>query len=271
LKSEARYRELANFLPETVFEADLNGKVTFLSQQGFEKSGYTLRDFEKGLNMMQFVAPQDRDIAIKNTKQSIAGQDIGLNEYTLTAKDGTAYPALIKIKTANIISENKVTGVRGIVIDLTERKKVEDALALSEVTFKAYLEGCPLAVFAANSDGKYEYVNEAAVKMLDYSREELLNMTSRQVVPKNDSPGSLRLTELKEKGYFAGVLKLRQKNGTIIDVSLNSCKFPDGKLVAFCEDITENKKAEEALIESEAKFEIKIPESALKIKGVELG
>jgi len=237
LKSETRYRELANFLPETVFEADLNGKVTFLSHQGFEKSGYTIQDLEKGLNMMQFVAPQDRDRAIKNTEQLIAGQDIGLNEYMLTAKDGTAYPALIK--TATIISENKVTGVRGIVIDITERKKVEDALALSEVTFKAYLEGCPLAVFAANSDGKYEYVNDVAVKMLGYSREELLNMTTRQVVPKNDSRGSFRFNELKEKGYFAGVLKLRQKNGRIIDVSLNSCKCPDGKLVAFCEDITE--------------------------------
>jgi PAS domain S-box-containing protein len=241
----------------------------FLSQQGFEKSGYTIRDFEKGLNMMQFVAPQDRDRAIKNIMQLIAGQDIGLNEYTLTAKDGTAYPAFIK--TSTIISENKVTGIRGIVIDLTERKKAEDALALSEVTFKAYLEGCPLAVFAANSDGKYEYVNDVAVKMLGYSREELLNMTTRQVVPKNDSRGSFRFNELKEKGYFAGVLKLRQKNGRIIDVSLNSCKCPDGKLVAFCEDITENKKAEEALIESEAKFEMKIPERALKIKGVELG
>ena len=51
-KSEARYRELANFLPEIVFEADLTGKITFFSQRAFEETGFTAEELEKGLNML---------------------------------------------------------------------------------------------------------------------------------------------------------------------------------------------------------------------------
>jgi PAS domain S-box-containing protein len=127
-----------------------------------------------------------------------------------------------------------------------ERKKAKDALIISEENFRAYLESSPVSVFVANQEGKYEYVNEAASKLLAYSREELLNMTVQQIVPKEDTPKS-RFAQLKEKGYFAEEMKLEQKKGTSIDVFLSSTKLPDGKLIAFCEDISERKKAEEEL------------------------
>lgn len=127
-----------------------------------------------------------------------------------------------------------------------ERKKSENALRTSEANFKAYLESSPVSVFVTNQEGKYEYINEAAIKLLGFSRDELLNMTVHQVVPKEDMPRR-RFNQLKEKGYFAEEMRLKQKNGTSIDVFLSASKLPDGKLVAFCEDISERKKAEEAL------------------------
>ncbi len=47
-KSEVRYRELANFLPEIVFESDLSGNITFFNQRAFEMTGYTRVELEKG-------------------------------------------------------------------------------------------------------------------------------------------------------------------------------------------------------------------------------
>ena len=58
-KSEARYRELANFLPEIVFEADLNGEITFLSQRASEITGFTQEEVNNRLNMISFVSPED--------------------------------------------------------------------------------------------------------------------------------------------------------------------------------------------------------------------
>jgi len=122
-KSEERYRDLANFLPVIVFETDLAGKITFFSRRAFELTGVTPEDVEKGLNIISFVLPQEREKAIENMKKSIAGENLSANEYTLVRKDGTAYPALVR--TTPIISENRVIGVRGLVIDITERKKTE--------------------------------------------------------------------------------------------------------------------------------------------------
>ena len=74
-KSETRYRELANFLPEIVFEADLTGKITFFSQKAFEETGFTAEELEKGINMLSFVVPEERERAKEAIKKALAGGD----------------------------------------------------------------------------------------------------------------------------------------------------------------------------------------------------
>ena len=60
--------------------------------------------------------------------------------------------------------------------------------------------------------------------------------------------------ELTKKGRLSSELKLRHKNGDPVIVNLNAVKLPNGKLIAFCENITERKQKEASLIESEKKF-----------------
>src|SRR5208337_1354996 len=124
-KSEARYRELANFLPEIVFEADLTGKITFFSQKAFEETGFTTKELENGLNILSFVVPDERERAKESIKKALAGEDSEGHRYMLYKKNGLSYPAIVK--TAAIVSGTKVTGLRGLVIDLTENEKKEEA------------------------------------------------------------------------------------------------------------------------------------------------
>ncbi len=155
----------------------------------------------------------------------------------------------------SIVSENgKFLGNVAVCSDITQRKKAEEILKSSEATLRAYLENSPVAIFVANPEGKYEYANEAASRLLGYFKEELLNMTVQQVVPKDDSYHSFRFNKLKEKGYFAEEMRLKKKDDSIIEVSLHSAKLPDGKLVAFCENISERKEAQKSLLESEANY-----------------
>jgi PAS domain S-box-containing protein len=131
-----------------------------------------------------------------------------------------------------------------------QKRKAEKALCTSEANFRAYLESSPVSVFVANRIGKYEYVNLAATKLLGFSREELLNMTVYQAVPKEDADGE-KFNQLKEKGYSTEEIRLKRKNGSVVDVFLSARILPDGKLVGFCQDITERKKAEEKIRSNE--------------------
>ena len=72
-KSEARYRDLANFLPEIVFEADLTGEITFLSQRASEITGFTQEELNNRLNIISFVSPEDLARAKMNIKKSLSG------------------------------------------------------------------------------------------------------------------------------------------------------------------------------------------------------
>ena len=126
IKSEQRYRELANFLPEIVFETDITGKITFFNQRAFEITGFTPEELKKGMNMLSFVVPEEREKAKENIAKSMTGKNLGTNEYTLLRKNGSTFPALVR--TNPIISETKVKGIRGIVMDITDRKQMENKL-----------------------------------------------------------------------------------------------------------------------------------------------
>ena len=171
-KSEERYRELANLLPEIGFEADLAGKITFINQRAFEKTGFTPEELEKGMNMLSFVVPEEREKAMENIKKRITGGDPGSVEYTLFRRNGTTYPAIVK--TAPVISENKVIGLRGVIIDITERKKTEEAIIEREANCRNLIDGMNETAWVVDFNGNFVDVNDAAVKALGYSREELL-------------------------------------------------------------------------------------------------
>lgn len=72
-ESEERYRELANCLQEIVFETDMNGQLVFANERAAEISGYSLSEIEKGLNILQFIAPKDRERGTKVIQRLLAG------------------------------------------------------------------------------------------------------------------------------------------------------------------------------------------------------
>jgi len=129
-ESEEKYRELSDSLPQIVFETDAKGNLTFTNRMAFDILGYTREDFEKGLNALQMLIPEDHDRALKNIQRVLKGEKLGGTEYTALMKDGRRYPAIVY--STPIISEGKSVGMRGIVADLTEVKRAQKALLESE-------------------------------------------------------------------------------------------------------------------------------------------
>jgi len=123
VKDEGNFCDLIELLPQTVYETDIDGNLRFINQYGLQFLGYTTEDFQQGINFLQFFTPEDRPRVQKNIKTILAGSQLTGNEYTCLRKDGSTFQSLFY---SNPIFDNgKPTGLRGVVIDITDRKKAE--------------------------------------------------------------------------------------------------------------------------------------------------
>lgn len=125
-ESQERFQELAELLPETVFEMDVDGKLTFVNKNAPTHFGYTREEFEQGLNGFDLLSPEERPRAVENAQRLINGGRIGRDEYKALRKDGSTFPAILHSSVK--FCDGKPAGFRGIVIDITETKRLEAQL-----------------------------------------------------------------------------------------------------------------------------------------------
>ena len=132
-ESELRFREMAELMPQTVFETDAAGKLTFVNKNAFDNFGYCQADFDRGVNSLDMLIPEDRERAAENIAKIIEGENIGLNEYTALRKDGSTFP--IMVHSGVIVHDEQTTGIRGFIIDMTDRQKAEEERRRLETQF----------------------------------------------------------------------------------------------------------------------------------------
>ena len=121
--SEEKYRELADSLPQIVFESDEKADITYGNRNAFKFFGYDQNDLDNGLNILQLIVPEERERASENIKERLNGAPPWGSEYTAIRKDGSRFPIAVHVNL--VISNNRPVGMRGILIDLTEKKQAE--------------------------------------------------------------------------------------------------------------------------------------------------
>ncbi|HSG98778.1 MAG TPA: PAS domain-containing protein, partial [candidate division Zixibacteria bacterium] len=119
-ESEVRFRELAEMLPEVVYEADATGRLTYLNQRGYDMTGLTPADLERGVDPSQLVRSDERERVRANMGRVMRRESVGPNEYHVIGKDGVEFPVIVR-STAHIV-DGTVVGLRGLVIDLSDQK-----------------------------------------------------------------------------------------------------------------------------------------------------
>ncbi len=121
-ESEARFREMADLLPQTVYEANAQGILTYANRHGLELFGYTRKDFEEGLNVLQMLVPEDRGRAARGIQAVVTGVPSGVERrYRALRKNGSSFP--VEIFSAPVVRSGKVVGLRGIIVDMTEHEQ----------------------------------------------------------------------------------------------------------------------------------------------------
>lgn len=140
-------------------------------------------------------------------------------------------------------------------IDITGRKLAEEKLKASEFEYRSLIEQATDAIFISDETGKYIDVNQRACLMLGYSKEELLTISAREILLKEEvEKNPPRFEELIAGKTILSTRNLVSKSGLIIPVEINAKMLSNGRLLGIVRDVSERKEAEEKLRASEDKF-----------------
>lgn len=259
-ESEANFRQLAEQNPNMIYIHDFQG-IVYANQKAVDVMNYSRKEgYSKDFNFMDFIAPEFRPKIKEVVIQHIKGKDIEPFECALITKNGKKLDVIIATKLINYRGKSCALG---IVTDITDRKKSEEALKESEAKFRTLFNSAKDAIFLSDKTGRFIDVNEAACKILNYPKNKLLKLCVKDV--HLDPRGykefqKMRAGKIKEARF--GIKRLR-KDGTYqyIDMLGTSIKANSQKIfLAIARDITKLKNSEVQIKEYSEKLEEKVKE-----------
>jgi PAS domain S-box-containing protein len=167
-----------NMIPVAVYEMDLCGILTFANGVAFSWFGVTQEDFDGKICILDYIVREDRDRALKDIHRIMAGEKGTGQEYLLRRKDGTTYPGLIYAGTVTDPDTGKVTGLRGIIIDLTLRKKEAQAFLESQERLKLAMQAGDIGIWDVDMRSLViRDIHEWAHRTLDFPLDEYREVT----------------------------------------------------------------------------------------------
>jgi len=136
--------------------------------------------------------------------------------------------------------ENKVTGILGISKDITERKEAERIIKESEEKYRTLVEQAVDAIALYNAAGEILDVNRGSVKLLGYSKEELMKMNLSEILTEEEMQTKPVQYDVLQKGLSTVRQRMmRKKNGSVIQTEVRSQQLPDGRFLSVIRDLTE--------------------------------
>jgi len=255
---ERRFRTLVNSVDGMVFEAELPGlKMAFVSERAELLTGFSPKEWLATPGFWENrLHPDDRQWAVEyRAEQSQSGHAFQY-EYRLRHKNG----GIVWVREmASVVQDNDAPPrLLGVAIDITSSKEAELSLQESEQRFRSLVEQAADAIFIHDQRGQLLDVNEQACRSLGYSRAELQGLSIMDV-ERIQYP--LQFASLWNSVQRGGSLTFeaehRRKDGNCfpVEVRLGSFLYQEQPmLLALVRDITDRKRALQALRESEERY-----------------
>jgi PAS domain S-box-containing protein len=255
-----RYRQMVDGLPQIIFEVDLDGRFVYTNDFALKAFGFTPEDIEKGLYLTQIIHPSSLHRARINIARVMQGNGVQGEEYLGLRKDGSTIP--IKVYSQGVFENGRVTGVRGVVIDITDTKRAEEALSRSESYYRTIFEntGTAMAIFGA--DAVVHSCNSQFETLTGYSAKEIVGKkTWKTFVAPEDMERVAGFNRLRLDGNSDAPndyeLTLVTRDGTTKLTHLFVQAIPNTKdIVCSLIDVTHRKLVEHALRESEERYQL---------------
>lgn len=249
IHSNERFELIARTTNEALWEMDLVTGYTWSNETHQQLYGLTLQDEAPMLEQWEdSIHPDEREAVLESFYNVLhSNENIWISEYRMFNYKGeemAIYDRTYIVRN----SEGKPVRMMGSMTDITERKKASEALVNSEEKYRTLVEQATDAIFIADEKGKFIVVNPAAVKLSQYSEEELMQMTIYHLSdPEELKVKPFAFGEMKSEKGASSERRMRRKDGVCVDIEINAKFLSDGRFLAFIRDITERKKAENEL------------------------
>jgi PAS domain S-box-containing protein len=232
---------------------------TIWNDRMIEITGYTLEAINtRGWYQSLYPDPEVQARAIERMGRMRYGEDLLAEEWEIVRADGAR--RVVTISTSVLTSGDGAAHVLALIHDITDRKRAEEALRESEERFAKAFRASPVAsCITTLAEGRYLDVNDSFVRLLGYTREEAIGRTSMDLQLWANSSDRARVAQylLEHGAIYDFESRTRTKSGELRD-TLTSLELIDiaGErcILTLFHDITERRRAEEALRESEERF-----------------
>lgn len=256
-ESEEKYRTILNNIEEGYYEVDLSGRLTFFNDSMQKILGYDKDD----LIGMIYRDYMDAENAVKVFKvfNTVYTTGEGSKRYDYVLKDKDGSPHFVEASVTLMTDVHGTpSGFRGIVRDVTDRKKAEHALRESEEKYRTILDTMLDGYIESNLHGNNIFINRSAHEMMGYTREEYLGMNYKEyTTPEN----AKKLFETYHQVFRTGEpaklteykLVTKDRRSLTLEASVTLMRDESGNPIGFralIRDITEKKRSEEKLKQS---------------------
>ena len=246
IKGKEMADKLIDSLPGVFYFYDSNGKFIRWNTQFEKVTGYTAEE-NAGMHPTDFFDEPEKEYITKKI-EGVFQHGINDAEALFMNKNGDKIPYYFKAVLLNYEGEPCLLGTG---IDISERKKAEEELRLSEKKYRSLVEQAADSIFIFNNKGVIVDANPVSAKLLSYTVDELVNMSLSDILFKDEVEiDPIKFNELERGDSVIQRRNFRRKDGSSVPVEMHSRKMPDGKFLGIVRDLTERIEAGRQLEES---------------------
>jgi two-component system, cell cycle sensor histidine kinase and response regulator CckA len=259
-QSEERYRVIIDNMEEAYYEVDLKGDYAFCNASALRNLGYSREDMA-GMNFRQYVDENDyQKLYEAFHRVFLTGETIKGMEWTLRTKTREQLPIEGSISLTRDAAGAPV-GFRGILRDITERKKAEQELLKSEEKYRFLAERAMIGIFWINDSFQFIYGNDQLCQIMGCSRKEVIGKSFRDILSKKSLDFVTDRYVRRQRGEEVPdryEIEIVRPDGEIrlVEMMVSIALDKTGKVNSIGQaiDITERKQAEEAISRSEERY-----------------
>lgn len=268
-RSEQRYRALVENANEVIFSLDKKGRFTYASPIMQQLSGYEVDEIV-GTEYTQHVVPEDLPTLKHSLERSLAGFRDPC-EFRIRHRDGSLRD--VRTSSTVLMEDGGPAGLIGVMTDITEQKRSEEALRESEEKFRTIFENANDVIVYLEEFGIVADVNRRAEDIFGYEREELIGRKFTDV-PFLGPEAMQEMLDRFERAYAADIRELidveaTRKDGSTVYVEASTTLVRRNGdtvgLLAIVRDVTERKRAEEALRKAYDEMEMRVQERTAEL------